>query len=236
MASSEILRVYQMLDPKPAELVVPGRKFIREGPVLIFNPKQKRKKQRYFFLFNDVLLLTKKEGERKYWLKIYISLKSGLKVVDVLDSQNEPPDVEFRIYSPKKAIICFGHSRKGKEEWLAAINGCIHELELQEKNAANRISPDTLRNYENDDVSAEQRYINQRQVFEIQRQQFEVQKLQFEQEKANFYATQTGGVVQQYEADAFLQNSHDPFNVNSSPSQSSNHAFPPPPPDETYKS
>eukprot|EP01103_Thecamoeba_quadrilineata_P010845 TRINITY_DN2453_c0_g1_i1.p1 TRINITY_DN2453_c0_g1~~TRINITY_DN2453_c0_g1_i1.p1 ORF type:complete len:190 (+),score=37.39 TRINITY_DN2453_c0_g1_i1:120-689(+) len=128
-SSTDVMKIYQMLTPKPPELLAPGRKYIREGKVQIYNPNQKRKKHRYFFLFNDVLLLTKKEGEKKFWLKIYISLLTGLRVQDVLDSTNDPPDVEFRIYAPKKTIICFAYTNTEKMEWLTSIGEAIIEAE-----------------------------------------------------------------------------------------------------------
>ena len=58
----------------------------REGEVGVFNHKERRTKKRYLFLFNDILLITKKEGKKSYWLKIFISLKSNLRIEDVPDS------------------------------------------------------------------------------------------------------------------------------------------------------
>ena len=52
----------------------------------MYNHKEKRTKRRYLFLFNDVLLITKREGKTSYWLKIFISLRSNLTVEDVPDS------------------------------------------------------------------------------------------------------------------------------------------------------
>lgn len=60
----------------------------REGELWVWDDKTRKRKKRYFFLFNDVLLLTKKEGARKYWLRIYISLRSPY--VSVEDSGDSP--------------------------------------------------------------------------------------------------------------------------------------------------
>jgi len=125
-----------MLDPKPPELLTPGRKFIKEGPIYFYNPKDKRKKPRYFFLFNDCLLVAKRERQTKFWLRFFVSLKSGLKVEDVLDSVHNPPDVEFRIYAPKKTLICFAQTPRAKLEWLDAIHRCISGIEGR-RNAGN---------------------------------------------------------------------------------------------------
>jgi len=133
-----------MLEPKPPELLTPGRKFLKEGLVHHYNPKHKKKKPRYIFLFNDCLLLTKKEGEKKHWLRFFVSLKSGLKVEDVLDSIHNPPDVEFRIYAPRKTIILFASSAKNKQDWLDAIRGCIGEIEAR-RNAPISLTDSTRR-------------------------------------------------------------------------------------------
>jgi hypothetical protein len=79
-ADFDVMRVYKMLDPKPKELLTPSRRFMREGEVLQYNSKERRTKLKYFFLFNDVLLITKKEGKNKFWLKVYIGLRPGLKI------------------------------------------------------------------------------------------------------------------------------------------------------------
>lgn len=126
--AGEVLRIYQMLTPKPDELVASGRRFVKEGDVQVWSVKERMKKSRHLFLFNDVLLITKKEGKKKYWLKVYISLKSELKVQDVQDSSNDRPDVEFRIYAPKKTFILFGFNPSHKLEWIGAIQQQIDQL------------------------------------------------------------------------------------------------------------
>eukprot|EP01100_Stratorugosa_tubuloviscum_P015458 TRINITY_DN892_c0_g3_i1.p1 TRINITY_DN892_c0_g3~~TRINITY_DN892_c0_g3_i1.p1 ORF type:complete len:312 (+),score=157.01 TRINITY_DN892_c0_g3_i1:53-937(+) len=129
MVDAEVSRVFEMLTPKPNELLIRGRYFIREGEVSVYNAKERKKKPRYFFLFNDLLLLTKKEGRKKFWLKVLIILRPGLKVQDVLDSSNEVRDVEFRIYAPKKTFIIFALSPQQKREWLSSIQRCLDVIE-----------------------------------------------------------------------------------------------------------
>jgi hypothetical protein len=53
-------------------------------------------KHRFFFLFNDVLLLTKKEGSRRYWLKVYVSLRTSLRVEDVHDTASAYRGVHYK--------------------------------------------------------------------------------------------------------------------------------------------
>ena len=104
----EVIRVYRMLDPKPKELLNPSRRFVREGPMLQWEAG--KHKPKYFFLFNDCMLITKKEGQKRYWLKVFVSLNPGIKVADVPNSSYRIPHVEFRMFAPKKSFIFFASS------------------------------------------------------------------------------------------------------------------------------
>merc|ERR1712130_983453 len=122
----EVQRVYDLLNPKPKELLnnAGERRFISEGEIGVFNHKERRTKRRYLYLFNDVLLITKKEGKKSYWLKIYISLGPTLRVEDVPDTATKYK-VEFRIYALKKTIILFTRTEDEKHRWLQMIRDCI---------------------------------------------------------------------------------------------------------------
>merc|ERR1712110_121943 len=122
----EVQRVYDLLNPKPKELLhnAGERRFISEGEIGVFNHKERRTKRRYLYLFNDVLLVTKKEGKKSYWLKIYISLGPSLRVEDVPDTATKYK-VEFRIYALKKTIILFTRTEDEKHRWLQLLRDCI---------------------------------------------------------------------------------------------------------------
>jgi hypothetical protein len=77
----------------------------REGEIGVYNPKEKRTKRRYLFLFNDVLLITKKEGKTSYWLKVFVSLRTSLRVEDVPDSQTPNRGMQFAKAAPYIQII-----------------------------------------------------------------------------------------------------------------------------------
>ena len=55
----------------------------RGGAIQTYNVVQRKRKPRVLFLFNDVLLIAKREGKAKYWLKTYIRLRGELKLEDV---------------------------------------------------------------------------------------------------------------------------------------------------------
>lgn len=100
--------------------------FQSEGEVLNYNTKERRTKLKYFFLFNDVLLITKREGPKKFWLKVYITLQPTLKIADVPDSTYKVPNVEFRLYAPRRTFIFFCRTPANKESWINDIQSCIN--------------------------------------------------------------------------------------------------------------
>eukprot|EP01094_Clydonella_sp_ATCC50884_P011830 TRINITY_DN21675_c0_g1_i1.p2 TRINITY_DN21675_c0_g1~~TRINITY_DN21675_c0_g1_i1.p2 ORF type:complete len:237 (+),score=107.40 TRINITY_DN21675_c0_g1_i1:58-711(+) len=119
----DVLKIYKMLDPRPKELLLSQRRFIKGGPIKTFNTKERRKKPRFFFLFNDVLLIVKKEGKTKYWLKTYIRLRGELTVEDM--QTKLVPNVEFRLSVPKKTLIFFADNEQKKAEWVKLIQDAI---------------------------------------------------------------------------------------------------------------
>jgi len=90
----------------------------------VYNSKEKRLKPRHIFLFNDCLLIAKREGRQKYWLKVFISLGANIQIEDVQDSASNEK-VEFRIYAAKKNFILFARSRPEKESWLSELKDLI---------------------------------------------------------------------------------------------------------------
>ena len=73
-----------------------------------------------------MLLITKREGPKKFWLKVYITLQPSLKVADVPDSSYKVPNVEFRLYAPRRTFIFFCRSSANKESWINDIQSCIN--------------------------------------------------------------------------------------------------------------
>eukprot|EP01098_Paradermamoeba_levis_P010371 TRINITY_DN435_c0_g1_i5.p1 TRINITY_DN435_c0_g1~~TRINITY_DN435_c0_g1_i5.p1 ORF type:complete len:363 (+),score=98.15 TRINITY_DN435_c0_g1_i5:87-1175(+) len=120
-----VSRIYEMLTPKPKELLGnPNRRFLREGPVKVFKADSKKPSDYCIFLFSDVLLLTKREG-KKYWLRIFCNLSPGNRIEDVKDSTYHVPNVEFRLYSPRKTIIFFASSPEEKVSWMTTIQSAV---------------------------------------------------------------------------------------------------------------
>jgi hypothetical protein len=73
----ELLKIYNLLEPRVTDLIQPHRKKIKEGEVLLCkSPKDgKQLKPRYLYLFNDILLVTKQE-DGIHWARVHITLIS----------------------------------------------------------------------------------------------------------------------------------------------------------------
>jgi len=93
---------------------------------------------RYFFLFNDVLMVTKLSGD-KYHLKALISLKSS-KIEDNTSYGPEykfPPSVQeivdnsFRVDSSTGSLLFFCASIEEKMFWMFALTTAIQEMQAK---------------------------------------------------------------------------------------------------------
>lgn len=148
----DVQRVYNCLTPKPKELLVNAyqRRFIRDGEIGLYNHKERRTKKRHLFLFNDVLLIAKNEGKNKFWLKVYISLRTTLRIEDVPDTSTIYK-VEFRIYAPKRTFIMFTKSEPDKMAWIKDIKAAIAGEYSKGNNAggnSNAVHVETSSNFE----------------------------------------------------------------------------------------
>lgn len=103
---------------------------MRHGTLDYFSPNTVSRKPRYFFLFSDSLLLTKRTGPQKFWLKIYIHLGPNVHVIPMWDS----PDFEFRLLIDEKGtlakrkqrrLILYGQNKGHKEAWLSDLLHCL---------------------------------------------------------------------------------------------------------------
>jgi len=117
-------KIYHMCNPHPKPLLQGKKTLIRHGSLDYFSPNTVSRKSRYLFLFNDALLIAKREGPQKFWLRIYIHLRSGnCHIVPMWDS----PEYEFRLLIDEKGtlekrkqrrIILYGQNRAHKQAWL----------------------------------------------------------------------------------------------------------------------
>jgi len=104
--------------------MIPKRFFIREGDVLMFHTKKRKRVVRHLYLFNDRLLVTKtkRSSFAKYsdWLKIDVNLRVA--AVDIELMQTLSHNNEFRLHLPaKRTYIFYAGSTDEREAWVSDL-------------------------------------------------------------------------------------------------------------------
>eukprot|EP01089_Gocevia_fonbrunei_P014107 TRINITY_DN3794_c0_g1_i3.p1 TRINITY_DN3794_c0_g1~~TRINITY_DN3794_c0_g1_i3.p1 ORF type:complete len:611 (+),score=179.10 TRINITY_DN3794_c0_g1_i3:47-1879(+) len=129
--SPNVQKVYNMLTPKPKPLLEnPSRKLVRHGELIFFSTNTMSTKPRYFYLFSDCLLITKRTGQAKFLLRLWMYLKAGVQLYSMPDSPNH----EFRILIPvqgsvketkKRRLIIYAKTKEQKDQWVNDIAHCL---------------------------------------------------------------------------------------------------------------
>jgi len=139
MAGANYTRVWQIhavLHPRPDDLISTSRFFVREGELYVWNEKKRKKQLRYFFLFNDILLLTNRESHKRYWLRIHITLRSPY--VSVEDIDNSSYNQEIRLHCRSRSFIMYAPSDELRRDWIEDLRASIagtHKDEMDGKEA-----------------------------------------------------------------------------------------------------
>jgi len=89
----------------------------------VWDEKKRAKKIRYFFLFNDILLLCKKESSKRYWLRIHITLRSPS--VSIEEIGNASYNHEFRLHCRSRSFMLYAPTAEGKEDWINDLRRAI---------------------------------------------------------------------------------------------------------------
>ncbi|RKP20578.1 hypothetical protein ROZALSC1DRAFT_21270 [Rozella allomycis CSF55] len=109
-----VLELQKCITPKLV-LVKPSRKLVKEGIVLCQLGKNEPFKQRVCFLFNDILIILKKDGD-KYKLKMFLTFENLL-ANDVCKEKG----FSFELICNNKYIEMEFTTIKEKEEWISQI-------------------------------------------------------------------------------------------------------------------
>jgi len=139
---SRVLQIYQKLTPKPQDMISSDRFFVREGYLHYWDNKKDKLKKRYFFLFNDILLATKKEINKKYWLRIHITLRSPN--VSVEDMETNP--FQFKLHCKLRTFTFQTDSPELKEAWLEDILGSVSGYHDEKQQKISKDRDQLLRN------------------------------------------------------------------------------------------
>jgi len=122
--------IFQKLYPKPHDFVTTKRFFVREGDLLVYHSRKRKKVIRHFYLFNDRLLVTKQTNssftKHSDWLKIDVSLRA--RDVDIENMKTVSNNNEFRLHLPGRVTYLFyARNVEEKDGWcddiLKSING-----------------------------------------------------------------------------------------------------------------
>jgi len=89
----------------------------------VWDEKKRAKKIRYFFLFNDILLLCKKESSKRYWLRIHITLRSPS--VSIEEIGNSSYNHEFRLHCRSRSFMLYAPTSDAKEDWITDLKRSI---------------------------------------------------------------------------------------------------------------
>jgi len=74
--------------PEPLQLFQPSRRFLCEGLLTQYSPKDKKRKERYYVLFNDLLLVCKPIGFNKTRYQLRKKVESGMFLVNSSPESN----------------------------------------------------------------------------------------------------------------------------------------------------
>mmetsp|Transcript_12370 Transcript_12370/g.13694 ORF Transcript_12370/g.13694 Transcript_12370/m.13694 type:complete len:874 (-) Transcript_12370:513-3134(-) len=131
----KMLEIEKTLKNKPAswEMLKPGRLFILEGQLT--KKCRKEDKERYFFLFSDVIIYCKKYSGGK---KLAAGIAGGaefafhkvleLKGASLEDKKDDASyKNQFAIITSKKSFVVYTDTVKEKEKWVKAINEALVE-------------------------------------------------------------------------------------------------------------
>jgi len=130
---SRVHQIYQSLAQKPHDLLDNDRFFVREGYLYVWQDKKNKMKKRYAFLFNDILLLTKKENGKKFWMRNYVSLRSSkCNIADM------PNTFQFNLECKSRCFIFQTTDAQLKNAWLEDLKGSISGLHDEKQRRINR--------------------------------------------------------------------------------------------------
>lgn len=128
---TRVQEIHSMLHPKPTDLLTPNRFFVREGDLLMWNKKKSKKSNRHFFLFNDIMLLCKKQGSKRFFLRIHITLRSPYVSVEPIETSSYAS--EFRLHCKTRSFILYATSDDDRKAWLTDIQNSISGNHPEEK-------------------------------------------------------------------------------------------------------
>jgi len=124
-----LMSIANKLEPKLKDLVVDGRVLLREGVITQFDPEDDQIKERYYFLFNDIMLITR-EQKKKYLMRVHISL-NNVRLKDIPDTQNFLGHVmtnAFEMHTPSMSLMFMAPTAEDKDVIYKEVCDAVNNL------------------------------------------------------------------------------------------------------------
>ncbi|KAL7563343.1 hypothetical protein ACA910_014187 [Epithemia clementina (nom. ined.)] len=137
---AELTKAVAGLEDGDVFLQDPARSFIRSGPLIKKSGRTGRVSLYHFFLFSDLLLYAREDGDAK--MKIHEELPlHQLKVTDWFPTSQKNREQMFEIHHPRKRFAVLCNSTEEKKSWVADIRKAIlNEVERKMKMEAARLA------------------------------------------------------------------------------------------------
>ncbi|KAI8873406.1 Dbl homology domain-containing protein, partial [Ramicandelaber brevisporus] len=126
-----ILDIQRYLTGFPEQLLVPGRSFIKRGPVQKIC--RKNHQPREFFLFSDILIYASPRRFDEMFVFHRKLMLEYVSVVDIADGVRGGPGGtgiknRFQIYSREKSFAVYTETAREKQMWINTLRQTIDEL------------------------------------------------------------------------------------------------------------
>ncbi|XP_041057985.1 rho guanine nucleotide exchange factor 39 [Carcharodon carcharias] len=128
----QMLRVQKLLKGRRSKVLAPGRKYIREGWLAIVPSKGEELKHKMFFLFSDILLMTKPchplhpvHSDKFAWQKAYPLIEGTIeKVFGHTKSQGGLISLTF----PEEKLLMMSNDQEDINDWYRCLSVAIGQL------------------------------------------------------------------------------------------------------------
>ncbi|XP_059843595.1 rho guanine nucleotide exchange factor 39 isoform X2 [Hypanus sabinus] len=129
----QVLRVQKLLKGQRSKVLAPGRRYIREGWLTTVPPKGEELKHKMFFLFSDMLLMTKPchplhpvHSDKFVWQKAYPLIEGTVeKVFGHTESRGGLISLTF----PEEKVLVMSNDQEDINNWYRCLSAAIGQLQ-----------------------------------------------------------------------------------------------------------
>jgi len=128
-----LISISNKVEPKLKDLVVDGRSLIREGVITQFDPEDEQIKERHYFLFNDIMLVTRENNKKKYLMRVHITL-NNVRLKDIPDNQNFLGHVivnAFEMHTASMSLMFMAATSEEKESLYKELTELVQNAKKE---------------------------------------------------------------------------------------------------------